>query len=88
MTGRGLVFSGYITDERSISTGDYIEFKLEKEKIKRRIKSVSLVNNRNNFEKGIGTIGLLIQCLNKEEVEKIRISELKDVECLIFKEQV
>lgn len=85
LKGEGLTFCGYIKNNKDFEIGDYVEFDFESKKVRRKIRRVGLVNHKENFEKGLYTISLFITCKDKAEAESISKSELKDVECVIYK---
>ena len=86
--GLGFLFSGYVLNDGKVNDGNFIEFKLSNNRIRRLIKRTVLVNIPSNYENGIcGSIGLIIKCESKQEEESIKQLELKDVECLIFERQ-
>ena len=71
VTGRGLVFGGYIT-EGSISPGDTIEFTAFEMLRHRKIAGVGGLRTADQSQ--VNT-GLLIQCKNEEEIEELRMWE-------------
>lgn len=87
MKGEGLTLFGYTIDNENVEIGECVEFKFEDKKIRRKIKGIALVNNRENFEKGLNSIALFIQNKDKEESKIISNSYLKNTECEIYKEE-
>jgi len=85
ITGRRIVFTGHILDG-IINIGNYVEFNFNEELIQRKIKGIELIRdaiqNEGVFDRK--NTGILIECKNQDEIEKIKNSDLKDVEILIF----
>lgn len=79
ITGRGLVFGGHII-EGYISGGDWIEFPLNNQSLRRKIKSVEGV--RSADPEKLNT-GLLIECDSEGEIEMICDAQLKHIAALI-----
>jgi len=84
--GEGLTFFGYINNNQNLEIGDFIEFDFEGRKIKRRIRRIGLVNSKENYERGFYSISVFITCKDKIEAKNISKSNLKNVECIIYKE--
>jgi len=84
--GEGLTFFGYINNDQNFEIGDFIELDFEGKKIKRKIKRTGLVNSRENYEKGFSSISIVVKCKDKIEAKNISKADLKDVECIIYKE--
>ncbi len=87
MKGEGLTFFGYTVNNENVEIGEYVEFKFENKNIRRKIKGIGLVNSRENFEKGLNTISLFIECNDKVESERISKSDIKNIECGIYREK-
>jgi translation elongation factor EF-Tu-like GTPase len=68
ITGRGLVLAGTLV-EGVVLTGDYIEFDALEKKRKRRIKGVSDIRKADDEQMNVG---LLIECVNENEILELR----------------
>lgn len=81
ITGRGIVFAGFILDG-VVSIGDCIEFSTEDKILKRKITGVEGITfsqpNRVNT-------GLLIECENEQEIEELRNWEPQNTTATILK---
>jgi translation elongation factor EF-Tu-like GTPase len=85
ISNRGLAFIGNIV-EGEISTGNYIEFNFFGSLIKRKIIGINLTSSP-SFPNEVlheNRIGVLIECENQKEIKKIRESNLKNIEALIY----
>ena len=80
ISGRGLVLGGHIL-EGHISNGDWIEFLINNQSLRRKIKSVEDV--RSSDPEKFNT-GLLIVCDSEEEIEMICNAQLKHITALIY----
>ncbi len=69
ITGRGLVFAGHITDG-VISIGDTIEFVAKNKLYQRKIIGLEIVRK---LQPSKVNAGLLIECENEEEIDKLRV---------------
>jgi translation elongation factor EF-Tu-like GTPase len=74
ITGRGLVLAGYI-EEGIVLTGSYIEFSAFDIKRKRKIIGVEGVRQANPDK---ANTGLLIECVDKNEIDELRSWRPKD----------
>ncbi len=68
LTGRGLVFAGRITNG-SVSLGNTLRFSINKTTYNRRIIGIEEISH--SITEKV-SIGLLIQCINTEEIDKLR----------------
>lgn len=85
ISNRGLAFIGDII-EGEISTGNYIEFNFNGNLIRRKIIGINLTSSPSFSNEGLhgNRMGILIECENQKEIKKIRESNLKNIEALIF----
>lgn len=81
ITGRGIVFSGYIL-EGAISLGGYIEFRVLEKVLKRKIIGIEGITYA---QPNKANTGLLIQCESEAEMEALRNWEPNDTVALIWK---
>lgn len=68
ITGRGIVFAGFILDG-TISIGNYIEFSVFDKVFKRKITGVEGITSSQPTK--VNT-GLLIQCTDEKEIDELR----------------
>lgn len=80
ITGRGIVFAGFIMDG-VVSIGDYIEFSTGNKILKRIIAGVEGI--RFSQPTKVNT-GLLIKCESEQEIEELRNWEPKNTIAAIF----
>ena len=84
ITGRGLAFAGVII-EGVVSKGDEIEFlALNKFHVKDIADVEGIYSPKSAFEK----TGLLIQCVNEQEIDELRNWQHNNVICLIYKTSI
>ncbi len=71
ITGRGIVFAGRIVDG-IISTGNQVEFSLENNLLRREIAGIEGIRHENP---DTVNVGLVIKCLNEDEIKKVNESK-------------
>ncbi|MBL4752584.1 MAG: hypothetical protein JKY52_03140 [Flavobacteriales bacterium] len=81
ITGRGIVFAGFIMDG-VVSIGDYIEFSTLDKVLKRKIAGVEGIRS---FQPTKVNTGLLIKCENDQEIEELRNWEPKNTVATVLK---
>lgn len=68
ITGRGIVFSGFILDGKFM-TGDFIRFTFKGEQLERKIKGIDV---RMRVIEGKPHVGVLIESTNEKEIDDLR----------------
>ena len=79
ITGRGIVFTGNIS-EGLVSIGDWIEFEFNGNSLKRMITGIEGIRSL----KEENNCGLVIESINDEEIQNLRIWEPNGIQAIIF----
>ena len=82
ITGKGIVFSGFILDG-IISIGNFIEFSAYDKVFKRQITGVEGITSSQSVK---ANTGLLIKCIDKQEIEKLRDWKPENIIAFVYEQ--